>query len=310
MTSPIELKVPPYDCYTLFPFSLVEELVAVLRRRHATFECFADRSMDRGGRHWIIDSAREYARYKTGTDILPVAVLATALNRLARRAPRLAGVSRWLGWRQPRTPSVVLHHDADRQPHKTVDMMRLEERLGVVSSNYFFVQRCARWPGDDETYEVDFAALRELETRGFEIGYHLNTMERGGYDVARASAIAANDIAFLRQKMNLRTFVPHGGVPGPGGLNNEHTPYTGELASLVWAYSGRGFVNDAMWSDGYAEGEAALRLPDPRKVAASLRGRMRGHFLMHPQYYGHTLRADWQTLPISRLPWWRDLWGL
>lgn len=211
---------------------------------------------------------------------------------------------------RPRIPSVVLHHDADRQPHKTVDMMQLEARLGVVSSSYFFVKRCARWAGDEEPYEVDFATLRALEERGFEIGYHLNAMERAGYDPARAEVVAAADIALLRQKINLRSFVPHGGVPGPGGVNNEHTPYTGELASLLWVYSGRGFVNDFLWSDGYAEGEPALKLRDPRTVASALRGRMRGHFLMHPQYYGHTLRPDWETLPISRLPWWRALWHL
>lgn len=215
-----------------------------------------------------------------------------------------------MGWRSPRAPVVILHHDADRQPHKTVDMMRFEERLGVVSSSFFFVNRSSRWPGDVEPYDLDFSALRELEGRGFEIGYHLNAMERSGYDATRALAVAAQDIVFLRQHLNIQSFVPHGGVPGPGGVNNEHTPYRGVLASLVWAYSGRGFVNDAAWSDGYAEGAAALQLRDPRKVAASLRGRVRGHFLMHPQYYGHTLRPDWQTLPISQLPWWRELWGL
>jgi len=310
MITPPRYKELPYDCYTLFPFRLVEEVVGVLRQQDAIFECFSDRSVNLASRSWILNYAREYAAYKTGTGWLPVAVLATAINRVARRAPRLAGMTRCLGWRRPRTPTIVLHHDADRQPHKTVDMMRLEERLGVVSSNYFFVQRCARWAGDDENYDLDFTALRELEGRGFEIGYHLNAMERAVYDCPKAITIAGEDIAFLRRQLSIRTFVPHGGVPGPRGLNNDHVPYAGALTSLLWAYNGRGFVHDAAWSDGYAEGEAALKLPDPRVVAASLRGRMRGHFLMHPQYYGHTLRPDWRQFPISRLHWWRELWGV
>lgn len=300
---------PSYDQYTLFPFHLVEEVIQQLRSRGVRFECFADQDIKPEECQGRIGFEKEYCRFKLGAWALPFFPLTSVLNRIAWRIPSL-GLGALMGWRAPRAPVVILHHDADRQPHKTVDMMRLEERLGVVSSNYFFVERCARWSGDDEAYDVDFAALRELEASGFEIGYHLNAMERGDYDAACASAIAAQDIALLQQLMKLRTFVAHGGVPGPGGVNNEHTPYTGKLASLVWAYSGKGFVNDVRWSDGAAEGEAGLRLRDPRVVASLLRGRMRGHFLMHPQYYGHTLRPDWQSLPISRLPWWRALWDL
>ncbi len=298
-----------YDRYTLFPFSLVERLVATLREQGARFECFADRPISGTECGSVLGYAREYSRYKTGSNLLPVAVAATALNRIARRVPRFAAVSRWMGWRNPRTPSVVLHHDADRQPYKTVDLMRLEQRLGVVSSSYFFVRRCARWPGDIEPYEVDFAALRELEKEGFEIGYHLNAGEQVGYDWARTAEVVEVDVAVFRREVNLRTYVPHGGAPGAGGLNNEHTPRTGSLNALVSAYN-RGFVNDVAWSDGYAEGETGLRLVDPITVARRLRGRMRGHFLLHPQYYGHKLRTDWADFPISKLAWWRALWNL
>jgi hypothetical protein len=304
------LDLMDYDRYTLFPFSLVERLVAALRVQGARFECFADRPIAGESCGSVVNYAREYSRYKTGSALLPVAAVATVFNRVARRAPRFAAVSRLMGWRRPRVPAVVLHHDADRQPHKTVDMMRLEQRLGVVSSSYFFVRRCARWPGDIEPYEVDFEALRSLEEAGFEVGYHLNAAEQVGYDWSRAAEVAEADLELFRREVNLRSYVPHGGVPGPGGVNNEHTPRTGSLSSLVWAYNGRGFINDVAWSDGYAEGAPALKLADPIEVARRLNGRMRGHFLLHPQYYGHKLRPDWADFPISRVPWWRALWGL
>jgi len=310
MTSGCHTAIP-YDRYTIFPFALVEETVAILREQGAKFECFRDRLITAQQCQSILHYLREYAAYKMGSSNLSLAVVATALNRVARKNRRLKGLTRVFAWRQPNSPTVVLHHDADRQPYKTVDMMRLEAKLGVVSSSYFFVTRCPRWANDEEPYELDFNHLNELQQMGFEIGYHLNAMEQAGYDKAKAVKIADHDIVLLQQNgIELRSFVPHGGCPGPGGLNNDHTPYAGQLAKLIWAYNGRGFVNDSIWSDGYAEGSNAAELADPRETAAALKGRMRGHFLMHPQYYGHTLRPDWQTLPISRLKWWRGLWGL
>lgn len=301
----------PYDRYTLFPFTLVEQTVAILRSRGVQFECFGDRLITAEECQSIPQYLREYAAYKMGSRNLLLAVAATALNRLARKNRRLGGLTQLMAWRRPSSPTVVLHHDADRQPYKTVDMMRLEARLGVVSSSYFFVKRCPRWVNDEELYELDFDQLNELQQKGFEIGYHANAMEQAGYDRAGAVVIADRDIAFLRQHgLKLRSFVPHGGQAGPGGLNNDHAPYAGQLAELIYAYNGRGFVNDVTWSDGYAEGESAAELVDPRETASALTGRRRGHFLMHPQYYGRTLRPDWETLAISRQKWWRALWRL
>lgn len=301
----------PYDRYTLFPFVLVEETVSILLNRGVKFECFGHRHITAQQCQSILQYLREYGAYKTGSRNLLLAVTATALNRLARKDHRLLGLTRLLAWSRPRSPTVVFHHDADRQPIKTVEMMFLEARLGVVSSNYFFVKRCPRWTNDKEAYELDFTQLNELQQMGFEIGYHSNAMEQADYDSVSAVEIANRDIDFLRSHgLNIRSFVPHGGQPGPGGLNNDHVPYVGRLSELVCSYNGRAFVNDLIWSDGYAEGDSAAELADPRKSATLLTGRMRGHFLMHPQYYGHTLRPDWETLAISRQKWWRKLWGL
>lgn len=307
---------PQYDRYTLFPFSLVESLIAIFHDRGVVFECFSDQQISANECQSNIKYHEEYTLWKTGFCFFPLQIAATTLCRIALRDERMAAMTRIFALRQPRTPTVILHHDADRQPHKTVDMMHLELKHGVTSSNYFFVKRCARWLGDEELYDLDFNALQKLEKNGFEIGYHCNAMEQSGYNTLRALEIANSDIEMLQSHhLNIRTFVPHGGVPGAGGLNNEHTPYSGRLADLVWAYNCRGFLNDVSWSDGYAEspiipGNDQFRLKDPRVVAASLKGRMRGHFLLHPQYYGHTLRPDWESFAISQQKWWRNLWNV
>jgi hypothetical protein len=313
MSSLSELQ---YDSYTLFPFRLVEDLIVILRNGGVVFERFSDREISAKECQSIYKYRQEYTYYKTGLRILPLTLAASTLCRIALRDERMAALTRIFSWRQPLTPSVVLHHDADRQPHKTVDIMQLEAKLGAISSNYFFVRRCARWLGDEEPYDVDFNALQTFEKKGFEIGYHQNAMEQSGYDATRSLEIANDDIEILqRHRLNIRTFVPHGGVSGTSGLNNDHTPYAGRLADLVWAYNGRGFLNDVSWSDGYAEAPKAdgtyhRGLKDPRVVATSLKGRMRGHFLLHPQYYGHTLRPDWEKLAISQQQWWRNLWNV
>jgi hypothetical protein len=301
---------PDLNRYTLFPWRLVEELTAVLQHKGARFVTFGELELAPSDCRAGVGYAREYAAFKTGFELGVLSMAFRAIVSAARRRPSLLPLARWTGLRRPTVPHVLLHHDADRQPAKTVEMMHLERRLGVVSSNYFFVRRCPRWDGDEEPYAPDYPELQRLESAGFEVGYHLNAMERANYDPVVALRVADEDVEFLRRRIRLRTFVPHGGRPGPNGQNNESIPYYGQIGELVWAYNGRGVFNEVAWSDGHAEGERAVRLKDPRVLASHLKGRVRAHFLLHPQYYGDQLRPDWESLPIAQLGWWRQLWNL
>jgi len=299
-----------YNAETLFPVRLVEETVAVLRHRGARFITYKELQVPSLFPHRMAfgNYALEYLAYKARTTRHRLFRWPLALSSLFRlRGPR--------AWRRffptwgDTPPTVILQHDADRQPYKTVDLMRQEEAWGVRSSNYFFVRR-HQWDDDHEPYELDVAELCRLESAGLEVGYHLNAYELAGYDLARAWEIVAHDVAWFQARFNLRTFVPHGGVRGPGGLNNAFIPYRGPLQDLVWAYNGQGrygFIKDISWSDGEVYVTA---LADPRCVAASLVPGQRALFLMHPQYYGDRLMPEWEKLPLARLGWWRDLWGL
>ena len=301
------MSAKPYDAETCFPWTLVDEVVAVLKARGAEFIRFADLRLP-DGRMPVTDDelGQEYLAGKFGVTLkVPYVV-----GRIAAKVYRETSVRRGLSILDPfvrRQPlTVILQHDADRQPYKTIDMMRREATLGVVSSNYFFRER-NMWDDDLEPYHLDVAAFSELESAGFEIGYHLNAYELAGYDLAEAQKIVARDVAWFREAVDLRSYVPHGGVPGPDGLNNHRYPHEAPLDTLMWAYNGRGALKDQTWSDGNIGFQPVA---DPREVARSAPAGARLHFLMHPQYYGNAPSPFWLDKPIARQPWWRALWEL
>lgn len=293
--------------YTLFPRRLVVETAAILRKNGAEFRCYADFAATAAGCRIQRDYVREYARWQTGAS----GWLGFGWwrgNRFIRH--RLARYGLLKLRAIPGNPVVIFQHDADRHPQNTLRLMELEQAQGVVSSCYFFRKRCARWPGDEEDYQLDLGAMRAFEAQGFEIGYHQNAYEQADYDEARAWEIARSDVGFFRQHFNLRSFVPHGGRRGPNGENNHGLAHRDCFEGLLWAYNSRGVASDYTWSDGHAEHPDECRLPDPRALAAQIRGRVRAIFLFHPQYYGEELRPDWADFAIAKLPWWRRLWNL
>lgn len=308
-----------YNRETYFPLSLVGEVTDILRRRGCEFRRYRDfhvplftPRLDR------LSYQIEYLQFSGhGAETRSVCVAASKLLlRKLRSLIRLLAKGRTSGGagaqstlrlthRAPRNPVAIFQHDADQQPYKTVDMMLYEAELGVVSSSYFFVKQNGD-PGT-EPYVVDVERLRDLEVQGFEIGYHLNALELAAYDVDRAFQIIEHDVAWFRERFDLRTFVPHGGRPGPRGENNEMIPYRGILRSYGWAYNGRGVASHHIWSDGHIGFEP---LEDPRALAERVQPGERAIFLMHPQYYGDRLSPAFESLPLARCTWWRELWGI
>lgn len=300
-----------YNARTLFPVSLAQDTVEILRSKGARFATYKELKVPAmfPKRFETGNFVLEYLHFKSRGARNPFQWLWCVIFALARLAAR-----RGLRQRLPQVGSgpltVILQHDADRQPYKTLDMMHLEETWGVRSSNYFFFERHV-WDDDLEPYELDVAELQRLEAIGFEVGYHLNAYELAGYHLAKARELIRRDVEWFRMRFDLQTFVPHGGRAGPGNVNNDSIPYEGPLLDLVWAYNGRGrfgFRKDVMWSDGGMHTRVGLE--DPRQLAAEARPGQRLVFLMHPQYYGDRLMPGWEKLPVARETWWRSLWNL
>jgi len=293
--------------YTVFPITLIEETIDELRARGARFIVPGELGALASAARTRVDYLREYAHWQTGHHRGVRFWLWCAKRLAARRLARLVRVA-------PErvapdgTPEVFLHHDADRNPENTVAVMEREARKGAVSAAYFFRTRAARWPGDDEPYDVDRGRLKALERCGFEIGYHLNAPELADYDAVKGARLIEEDVAYFAEHFNLRSFVPHGGRRGPNGVNNHHIAHEGCLDGLVWFYNGRGLLTDISWSDGHLEAPESESLPDPRMVARRVGRRTRARFLFHPQYYGDQLRENLDEVGVTRTQWWRDLW--
>lgn len=286
-----------YNVETFFPFKLVEEVIDILKEKNCTFIRYADLRLNLV--HPRLDRFSylfEYISFSTqNMSFLKKAYL--PILYITYKFRLKLGLLDFLSQLNlNENPVVILQHDADAQPYKTIDMMKLEEKKGVVSSNYFFKNQYQDY---GNYYNLDIPEMQAMESKGFEIGYHLNAHEHGDFNLEKSLSIAEDDIAFFKRYFDLRTFVPHG--------NNHEIPYTGILRDLPWCYNGKGFSHNHMWSDGNVYSD---RLEDPREVALRFKKGERGLFLMHPQYYGDELSARWKQLPFCNDDWWMKLWKL
>ncbi len=294
----------PYNIETIFPFSLVEEVLHELKKNNAQFITYKQIPCKRifYGRLQKLNAIIEFIGFKSGYSKNPVALLRSIVE-FSQRAGLPFKLSKPAKYSNL---TVLLQHDADRQPYKTIDMMEVERKNNVISSNYFFYER-NMWDGDKEPYELDENKLKKLESEGFEIGYHLNAFELANYELKKAFELIERDIKWFEERFDLKTFVPHGGKKGPGGINNDHIPYSGILRRYNWVYNRIGIYKDASWSDGDVYFN---RITDPRIIAKNASKGQRIMFLMHPQYYGDALMQNWQQLPVAKDDWWQRLWNL
>lgn len=292
------------DKYTIFPISLLQETIGILKERGAEFTTYKRLRFGGAFDCSALNYISEYALFKRGRrDLLSIAFVILERQILRGRPRFLAALKPLTRARHPLT--VILQHDADRLPEKTQAVMNIEREMGVTSSNFFFRKDSY---GESDRYDLDIPGLQFLEKIGFEVGYHLNAYELSGYDPLRAQEIAEQDVAWFREHFDLKTYVPHSGYKSDGGLNNEHFPQSGVLLDLLWAYNRRGIFADFGWTDGAAGLWATPG--DPREFATSVPDGTRIRLLMHPQYYGKNLCPGWKNLPISKCDWWRKVWKL
>jgi hypothetical protein len=220
---------------------------------------------------------------------------------LKRHKETYIWIRRHLG-RKSFPATVILQHDADVMPERTVDMMKREYAKGITSSCFIFAKHA-----ENIEYNLPINELKMLEQYGFEIGYHLNAFERADYNVNNAFDLVREDLNYLNKFFNITSYVPHGGIASKDGRNNYSLPHEKDLKPLTLAYNGRCILKEFTWSDG---GLRKNTPSDPRVFSKNIPNNSRAMMLIHPQYYGDTLRYDWETLPISKEKWWRDLWGL
>ncbi len=304
MSSAIELKeqtVFTLSVAEILFFLLIDSIILVLS--YADVDFMSSR-VGSSQRYWD-----EYVRFRFGkvnVFTVPLAFINYLYLRIGNKysltQSSLFRKASDLFYKGTKPPTVILQHDADALPERTLDMMKREQSRGLTSSCFFFAEHA-----EGEPYEMDVDAMQQLEAEGFEIGYHQNAYERANYDYELTLKLLESDLDWLQERFNIRSFVPHGGVPSTEGLNNASFPHKGALMPLFWAYNGNCMLKDFTWSDGGIH----KRTPqNPLDFINNLVNGSRAMMLMHPQYYGERLRDDWEKLPIAREAWWRNLWNL
>lgn len=292
------------ECEAAFPLSLADEVFSLLKARNINCIRYCDlkyKESHLGSRYRYADEFIRASEGKLNPWTAFIGLLRLIVIRKGEGKKRLEPLLRGLSRSRDR-PVAILQHDADMLPQRTLQMIEKEKQYGLLSSSYFFKAHA-----DPVSYELDIELMKQYESEGFEIGYHQNAYERAHYNKKAAFKLVDEEVAYFAKHFNLRSFVPHGGTPGPNNINNEKLPQYGPLKPLLWAFNGKCILKHYTWSDGGMKKRAPS---DPRKFVQQLRPGTRAMILMHPQYYGNELRHDWEQLPVSKHQWWRDLWNL
>ena len=226
----------------------------------------------------------------------------------------------WETWRAPHSlPDakdkvyVLIQHDIDSSPPATHHMARVENEMGARSSIMTFV----RWrvatmdPGRLEPYSVDWTEMKRLESEGFCIGYHCNVMQNAEFDTNRICGLFTEDVAFLKERLSLRFFSPHGGYRGPNGETNASIDYPEACGTrLRWVHNRFSPKFHKSYSDGALIGRIKDGTAvDLREWVDSLERGRRYRALIHPQYYDDTRFNDEEVSGPSLAPWYTEIIG-
>lgn len=135
---------------------------------------------------------------------------------------RIVALEEWVneGQRDVSDPTLILRHDVDQHPRSALEMVHIEEDLGVRSSWYF------RWR------TAHPVVVRAVKDRGFDVGLHYETLtrkalERKSFGVNEElrdesrRELRAEIAAFDRLFGPIRSAVPHGDSRVPGVHNGE-----------------------------------------------------------------------------------------
>jgi len=209
--------------------------------------------------------------------------------------------SEWENWnrqlrtgvRNPKKIYVILQHDVDARPERTMAILNEEQRLGIPSNVMLFHRRINRrhFQKTGELlyteYDLDMRALRRFQDKGFVFCYHCNAFERALFDVDKAMEIFEGDVNALRRHLDIRYFSPHGGPRSPEGKTSNSLPIPKSLQkSIRWVANRMTVRFNGFYSDGGPN--SPKRDPserDLRDFVRSWRPGNRYRVLTHPQYY-------------------------
>ncbi|MDD1699693.1 MAG: hypothetical protein LUQ04_02745 [Methanoregula sp.] len=106
---------------------------------------------------------------------------------------------------RPDKAYAILRHDVDTKPHRSLNMARLEYRMGISSTYYFRHTR--------EIFNPQI--IKEVADLGHEIGYHYEVLSKEKGDYPRAIALFVKELADFREITEISTICMHGSPLSP-----------------------------------------------------------------------------------------------
>jgi hypothetical protein len=101
---------------------------------------------------------------------------------------------------KPKVNFIILRHDVDRNPLNALNMARMENQLGLVSTYYF---RCNK-----EVFNRKIIA--EMQELNHEIGYHYEVLSKSRGNYESAIKLFEKELALFREICEVDTISMHG----------------------------------------------------------------------------------------------------
>ncbi len=95
---------------------------------------------------------------------------------------------------------IILRHDVDMKPERSLHIARIESRFGIKSTYYFRVTRGV----------FKKAIIQEIAKMGHEIGYHYEVMDKTKGDYPKAVDLFQKELKTLREITDISTICMHG----------------------------------------------------------------------------------------------------
>lgn len=179
-------------------------------------------------------------------------------------------------------PILILRHDAEWNPHRALDVAKIEAVKGIRATYYFRA----------DTRVYDITIMRDIQDMGHEVGYHFNVLDRCQGDFAKAIMLFEEDLErFRRDGFLVSTVCSHGDPRAPKKgykVNNEILVYDPELKErtgiLGEAYLDVNFAPLKYVSDVGIRWNIAASTPELIKWFQSKREPL-VYMLTHPDYW-------------------------
>lgn len=169
-------------------------------------------------------------------------------------------------------PNVILRHDIDRRPDIAFEMMKAELLFGLKSTAYIF----PIGPGYIYYYSFNVDAFKYFESKGFELGCHIDAK------ILPEAVVKLND---LKNYFNIRTATYH-------GASNQFTGMEKHIQ-----------INTNLKLDGYLSDANHCFQEDPFSFIKKMKNGKVYQISIHPYHFDFFLEFQVSQSLLTKKKW-------